>query len=159
MTSIGPYNQVYSNFNIDIPEQKKYEFELKENSVLHILTKTVNTTIFKTIIEKARMVDYFNNVENITLFVILDSFFENNNINVQNIDFYYARKIIYDSVLNFKLSLDIIKQNPVSKYKTKSDDDILITYIDGDVKVNNNLDVLQIDNEHIYGNNVIHFID
>lgn len=158
MTSLGPYNQVYSNFSIDIPKEDTADFVINENSVLYLLTKIKSASYFLKIVEKAKMIDYFNIVQNITIFVVLDDYFISRDINpLDDMDFFTAKRFIYDLILNFPLKMEIIKNQPVSRYSNRLERKMLITYFDGRVTVNN-LNLVKMEKDYQFGNNIVYFI-
>jgi uncharacterized surface protein with fasciclin (FAS1) repeats len=159
MVSIGPNSQS-NNFThmfdfVDL-RGKKIKKVQDKNSLMGIINENPEFSKFKYIVEKAMMTDILESMQtNLTLFIPSDSkikyFFD-------NMDVSFARHIIKTSMLNKKIPSELLEDSPFSFFNTNDPfNKLLISNINGETFINNNIKIIQKD--IIATNGIIHIID
>lgn len=164
MVSFTPDTQSYlfthmSSF-VDYRNDKPNKLCVDKDSIYGLVYSNPNFSKFKTIIDKAQMVPFLDEIQaNCTVFIasdkhlehIPDSFF-------QTMDDGLARQILASSTLPRIIDRDLLTSSPVSYLYTKNPQmRMYVTNISSRTKINNCVTVLQYDIPR--SNGLIHLVD
>jgi len=160
MVSTGPYSQS-NNFThmfdfVDLRGNVSCR-EDDNNSIMGIINNNPNFSKFKYIVERARMNTTLSDLQsNFTLFIPLDTFISK--LEIEDMDISMARNIVRSSMLDKKITSELLEDTKVAYFFTKSKSNNLfinnmngITYINGDIQI--------IQKDIITGNGIIHVTD
>ena len=160
MVSNGPSTQS-NNFThmfefVDLrgsAPQKKYD----PNSIMGVINNTRYFSKFKYIIEKAMMNDILGSQQaNFTLFIPTDLGLGDKNL--ADIDVGSARQIVKSSMLDRKITSELLEDSPASFFMTNDPyNRIFVRNIGGVTYINDDIKIIQKD--IIIGNGIIHVID
>jgi uncharacterized surface protein with fasciclin (FAS1) repeats len=164
MTYNGPYSQSMNFIHMfDIqdlkgPYPKKASYP---NTLLNIIENHPDFKKFHFMVKTAQLEDIFNSEQaDFTLFIPSDKFLElNDNENVfVNMDILTARNIVRTSMLNNRISSEILEDSPNSWYYTVNKSNRLcITNVRNETYINGNIKVIYKD--IVATNGIIHVID
>ena len=164
MVSIGPNSQS-SNFShmFDIrdirlfPPNKEQYFP---NSIMENLRTNLNFTKFLYIVRLAKLEKLLNSPEReFTLFVPSDKDISDINEDLFiNMDYPTAQHIVRSSMLENRITSDILEDNPACYFTTKDPiNKLFVTNVDGKTYINKKIQV--IDKDIILSNGIIHVVD
>lgn len=180
MTSIGPYSQSYNFTHMyDIPDRRG-KLPLKttlNNSLLDIINSHPDFTIFNYMVKLGKMEGILNSDQaNFTIFIPSDKYLTRQYPQslFVNMDLATARHIIKSSMINRRISSEILKDSPSSFFYTFDDDYASnrlyvinisgVTYLDNGMPhtkskypYDKQIQVIQMDIEAVNG--IIHVID
>ena len=164
MVSCGPNTQSWNMTHmfsfVDLRSDTDPKWCINKGTLLDVIYNNPNFSKFLEITKKAKMTNQLNNEQaNFTLFLPLDdslqhipqSFFD-------NMDDGLARQIFNSSIMDRKLTKDLITSSPVSYYYTKNPQmRIYATNIGGQTRLNNCATIVQYD--VMCTNGLIHIIN
>jgi hypothetical protein len=161
MTSIGPYSQSY-NFThmFDIPDLRgESECKYPKDTIMGILSNK-NLSKFRYIVKLARMDGILSHPQSdFTLFVPSDNHIKDLHDSIfVNMDVSVARHIVKSSMLDRKITSNLLQDSPASYFKTKNPiNSLFVTNISGTTYINDSATVISFDN--IASNGIVHVID
>jgi len=162
MVSNGPNSQS-NNFThmfdfVDLRGKPITKFQDK-NSLMGIINETPTFSKFKYIVEKAMMCDIFGSMQtNATLFIPSDNEISNLEDFFGRMDVSLARHIIKTSMLNKKITSELLEDSQCSVFNTNDPfNKILISNINGEIYINNTIKIIHKD--IIATNGIIHVVD
>jgi len=163
MVSIGPNSQS-NNFThmfdfVDLRGNPVVKIPDK-NSLMEFINNTPEFSKFKYIVEKAMMSDILGSMQtNATLFIPFDNEISNlEDFFFRDMDVSLARHIVKSSMLNKKIPSELLEDSPLLIFNTNNPyNKLLITNINGETYIDNNIKIIQKDN--ITSNGIIHVID
>lgn len=130
------------------------------NSLMEIINNHSNFSKFRHMVKLAKLDGVLAGAQaDFTLFVPSDNAFRGINDAVfMNMDDATARHIVKSSMLDRKLSSDVIKDSPASYFITKDPPNrLFISNISGKTYINNDINVIHFD--QMAKNGIIHVID
>lgn len=164
MTSSGPYTQSL-NFThmIDMPDLNgNIKSFITPNSLLEIISDEKNGfTIYSFLVEKSGLKDLFNQKNfNNTIFIPNDESIKRKNLEnvLLNADQSFSRNIILSTMLNNKITIDLLMISEMCKFMTKNPPNNLnIKYINNTITINDTAKVIESNIEA--DNGLIHVVD
>lgn len=163
MVSCGPYTQSH-NFShmFDMVDLRgsRAKTEACPNSLMSIINKNQDFTKFKYMVKLARMETVLESPQaDFTLFVPSDHAIEGlGDAIFLNMDDAVARHIVKSSMLDRKITSDLLEDSPSSYFITKDPPNrLFISNISGKTYINNDINVIQKD--MITANGLIHVVD
>ena len=143
MTSSGPYTQSLNYTHMyDMPDLNGYiKPVITPNSLLDIISDEKNGfTIYSFLVEKSGLKDLFNQISfNSTLFIPNDESIKAKNLEnvLLNADQSFSRNIILSTMLNNKITIDLLMISEMCKFITKNPpNDLNVKYINKPNKPN-----------------------
>ena len=166
MTSSGPYTQAYDMKQmydfVDLRKKKKPEdCAAKKNTLMGVIDRNPDFTIFSKIVEKARYVGKLEEEQaDFTIFVPSDAELlkKFNKEFIDNMDDGMARQILAFSMMNRKIDKFLIQSSPVGIFPTTDRSNSMhINTISGVTQLPNGTNVIHWN--HPADNGIIHVID
>lgn len=160
MVSTGPYSQS-NNFThmFDFVDLRGNSSNIEDDniSLMSVINNNPNFSKFKYIVERARMNTTLSDSQSdFTLFIPSDNTIPK--LKIEGMDISMARNIVRSSMLDRKITSELLEDSKTSYFFTKSKPNNLfvnningITYINGDIRI--------IQKDIITGNGIIHVID
>lgn len=130
------------------------------NSLMEIINKNPDFTKFSYMVKLANLEAILSEAQaDFTLFIPSDNAIKDVSDSVfMNMDDATARHIVKSSMLDHKLSADVIKDSPASYFMTKDPPNrLFITNISGNTYINNDINVIKFN--VMASNGIIHVID
>jgi uncharacterized surface protein with fasciclin (FAS1) repeats len=163
MTSSGPYTQSHNMTHMwdftdlcgNLPKQ-----HICTTNLYGIIKNNINFSKFKYILKLAKLDNILNDPQaNFTLFVPTDKALNNISDGVfTNMDSSVARHIIKSSMLERKITSDILENSPACNFITKDPPNkLFITNMNGKTYINNCIQIIEKDIDA--NNGIIHTID
>ena len=163
MVSIGPNSQSYNYTHMwDMTDLRvpKQELRYCHGSLMDIVSKNPDFTKFSYMAKLANMQNIFADKQaNFTLFVPSDNSIRSLGDGVfMNMDQSTARNIIKGSMLNRRITSDILEDSPASYFlTTQPPNRLFVTNISNHTYINNDVNVI---NKNIQATNgIIHVVD
>jgi|TARA_B110000259_G_scaffold49886_1_gene58555 transforming growth factor-beta-induced protein len=163
MTSSGPYSQSL-NFThmFDIPDLRgKRKSSICPNSLLAILNDNKNFSFYLFMVKTAGLYDEFMQPQaNFTLFIPNDEVIKEKKLEnvVLNLDRSLARHIILSTMLNRKITSDLLKISSACKFITRDPpNNLYVKYLDSEIIINDKTKIIISDIEA--NNGIIHVIN
>lgn len=163
MTAIGPYTQS-NNFThmFDMPDLRGQHSKQTEcsTSLLALINNHPDFSKFRYLVKLANMDGILNSLQTtFTIFVPSDRALEGLDDAVfMNIDTSTARHIVKSSMLNHKITKELIQNSPASFFITKDPPNrLFISNISGRTYIQNDINVIHFDMQA--ENGIIHVID
>ena len=165
MVSLGPYNEStdfkhmynFVDINNNIPKKKIYP----QNSIMDMIDKIPDFSIFKNIVTIAKLDDKLSDIQaNFTIFIPSDEQIKTkySSAFIKNIDYGLARQILNISIMKGELDKDLLQSSPTCILPTMDRSN--------SIRINtvNNISLLQKDIKIIHfnhkcNNGIIHVID
>lgn len=164
MTAIGPYSQSYNFTHMfnqgDLRGPLPKQNFACPNSLMDIIQKTPRFSRFMYMIKLTELQNVLGqNQANFTLFIPSDSYLKEIDDNYFiNMDRGTALHIVKSSMLDNKITSDLIEESPAAWFYTKDmPNRLFISNISGKTYINNNINVVEKD--ILATNGVIHVVD
>ena len=162
MVSIGPYTESTNlTHTFDIPDLRGPlpRKTLRANTLSCIIANHPDFSSFRHMLSIAQLENIFDSLQaNITVFIPSDQALKDKGLLVTNMDGATARHVIMTSSLNRLITRDILEDNPVSYFLTKSPQNrLFITNINDRTYINNDINIIHKD--MLCSNGIIHVID
>ena len=164
MTSSGPYSQSYNfthmfdfnDYNGPLPKVLPCP-----NSLLSIVNNNPDFSIFKFMVYRARLESFLNSIQaNFTIFIPSDKHLlrKVDKDIFTNMDILTARSIVKTSMLNDRISSEVLGDSPAAYYyTTEPSNRLFITNINGDTIINDYIKIIKKD--VLLSNGIVHVID
>ena len=164
MTSAGPYTQshnfthMFDMVDLRAPDKK---FDGCPGTLLHTIRNNPEFSYFEKIITKSKATSILSDEQaNFTLFVVNDKFLKEivDEEYFNNMDIGTALTILKCSMLDRKITSDLLKNSPSSNFITKKHPNRLyVTNHNGMTQIDNHINIVEFD--ILCTNGVIHVID
>ena len=162
MVSIGPYTESRNlTHTFDIPDLRgplpKRTF--RADTLACVITSHPDFSMFRHMLSLAQLDNIFDSLQaDMTVFIPSDQALQAKGISVTSMDSGTARHVILTSILNRRITRDILEDNPASYFLTRSSHNrLFITNINDRTYINSDINVIHKD--MMCSNGIIHVID
>ena len=153
MVSIGPYSKGHDNLHmwdfVDYRPSHNPSICAVKNSLLDYVYNHPRLKKFGAVLKRANLNGQYEQPElDITMFIPYDEFLREPQSFYNNLDVGSSRQILHVSSLNRRISGDLIRSSPVSKYITRDPYNrniMYVTNISGVTELNNCVNVVDFD--------------
>jgi uncharacterized surface protein with fasciclin (FAS1) repeats len=166
MVSNAPYTNPFGNYHLFEESIQKHQQTIlslphnSQNSIMDFISKDPRLSIFKTIINLAKLDGMLNDdLANFTILVPSNEHIQNKYPNLlRNLDIGTARNIIKSSTLNRRIPFELLSDDPYAYFFTLyKNERLLFSNINDVVLINQQIKIVEPD--IIATNGIIHIID